>query len=51
MNSIAKAHPGNPRSNETMPGLSRRAQQVLAPRQHPQFTRAKASVPLSKAPA
>ena len=40
MSSLAKTHPGNPRSNETMPGLSARAQALLAPRHHPQFTRA-----------
>ena len=40
MSSIAQAHPGNPRSNEVMPGLSARAQALLAPRQHTQFTRA-----------
>ena len=47
--SIAKPHPGNPRSNEVMPGLSRRAQQVLAPRHHPQYTRAVHSAPVKKA--
>jgi hypothetical protein len=40
MSSLAQAHPGNPRSNEVMPGLSARAQALLAPRHHPQFTRA-----------
>ena len=40
MSSLAKTRPGNLRSNDPMPGLSKRAQALLAPRHHPQFTRA-----------
>jgi hypothetical protein len=40
MSSLAKSHPGSPRSAEVMPGLSKRAQALPAPRHHPQFTRA-----------